>query len=152
MYRRGPCIAGPIHGPMYRRADTCPIHGDLFIYVSVFFCVYLDGLFDTHRYMTLLGYIILQNTTKHIWENTYLTFGGNRTQAPPGYPPVCLGYRILRIPTDPSWEHAAILRITRPCPRTPTRVFRCRVNRGRSKRREQLRNDCSHKTSGPRSR
>ena len=32
---------------------------------SVLFWVYLEGLFDTHRYMTLLGYIkIQQNTAK----------------------------------------------------------------------------------------
>ena len=51
--------------------------------VSVFFACIWEGLFDTHRYLTLLGYIkIPSNTTKYIWGNTYPTFGGNRTQAP----------------------------------------------------------------------
>ena len=51
--------------------------------VSVFFLrVSLEGLYDTHRYMTLLGYIkIQQNTTKYICGNTYPRFGGNRAQA-----------------------------------------------------------------------
>ena len=69
--------------------ETCTIHDNtwpilgFFVWsVSVVFCVYLEGLFDTHRYLTLLGYIkIPPNTTKYIWGNTYPTFGGNRTQA-----------------------------------------------------------------------
>ena len=45
-------------------------------------CVYLEGLFDTHRYLTLIGYFkIPPNTTKYFWGNTDPTFGGNLTQA-----------------------------------------------------------------------
>ena len=36
--------------------------------------------FDTHRYLTLLGYFkIPPNTTKYFWGNTDPTFGGNLT-------------------------------------------------------------------------
>ena len=42
----------------------------------------MEGLFDTHRYLTLIGYFkIPPNTTKYFWGNTDPTFGGNLTQA-----------------------------------------------------------------------
>ena len=64
-------------GSMYRRADTWPIHGDFFLVcIGLFLRVSLEGLFDTHRYMTLLGYIkIHQNTTKY----SKIHFGGIHT-------------------------------------------------------------------------
>ena len=50
--------------------------------IGLFLRVSLEGLFDTHRYMTLLGYIkILQNTAKYTWGNTHPRFGGNCDQA-----------------------------------------------------------------------
>ena len=62
--------------------NTWPILGFFLWSVSVVFCVYLEGLFDTHRYLTLIGYFkIPPNTTKYFWGNTDPTFGGNLTQA-----------------------------------------------------------------------
>ena len=46
-------------------AVLAPCRVFFIIYIkNVFFCVYLEGLFDAHQYMTLLGY--MQNTSKCI--------------------------------------------------------------------------------------
>ena len=63
-----------IHANTWPHVLPGPIHDrymGFFLYVSVFFCVYLDGFSDTHRYMTLLGY--MQNTAKYskIQQNTF---------------------------------------------------------------------------------
>ena len=75
-------IAGPIPGHRYCQTDTWPILGFFCDRYFACICVYLEGLFDTHRYLTLIGYFkIPPNTTKYFWGNTDPTFGGNLTQA-----------------------------------------------------------------------
>ena len=76
-------IGQAIPGHRYCQTDTWSILGVFFYRYFARICVYLEGLVDTHRYLTLIGYFkIPPSTTKYFGGNTDPTFGGNRDQAP----------------------------------------------------------------------